>query len=76
MSKVRIPIVHEGSLVQFGYHLNYSAPDRKKALLQASKVYSRSELIHKLTTLAVFFKNKYPSKAQKVHKDIAFVRNL
>ena len=75
-SRVHIPIKHEGSLKAFGYHVDEPMVKRKKALVKASKVFSRDELIRKLNALAVLFKNKHPDKSAKVQRDMAFIRSL
>ena len=75
-SRVHISIKHEGSLKAFGYHVDEPMVKRKKALIKASKIFSRDELIRKLNALAVLFKNKYPAKTIKVQRDMEFVRSL
>ena len=71
-SGVIIPIKHEESLEIFGFPAN----QRKKALVEASKLYSKRELIAKLNAIAVFNRNQCPARTRKLETDINFVRSL
>lgn len=72
---VQIPIIHPGSLKQFGYKARLSAIARHTALKKALQLYGKDSVIHKLTAVRTFSKNK-PDLRAIFDSDIRYVEHI
>jgi hypothetical protein len=73
---VAIPVVHVGSLTQFGYSMREPARDRQRALRKAAQFFGVGETERKVNALYVFNKNRHPSLARIAQSDKAFLHRL
>lgn len=72
-SKVRIPVLHEGTLSKYGYSLSKTRTGRRKALKHAVDKYGYSKVMKKVNLLYIYNMNKHPSIAKKVQGDKKFL---
>ena len=75
-SKVRIPVLHKGSLSKFGWKSTDTVSSRHKSLKKALKEFSSGQLIKKLNLLAIYNKNKNPILVRKCEADIKYLQDL